>query len=265
MNAYIVDTTLRYMVQNDNITFKSSRKVRIAKLLDSMGVHQIEAGIPALSFEEMKSVNKIIELGLKSKVSSWNRLNSEDIEKSIECGAEIIHISIPSSNSLIFNKLGTTKEWVVDNLRRCTARCVEKGFKVTIGFEDASRAEMPFLLMLAASAFIEGAQVIRYIDAIGDLTREMIFERISEIKSSLPVEIEMYAHNGLGMAVANSIAAIRAGAVYVDCMSGCTDKYACNCDMLQFIKSVRACLGLCGSFDLGKVRETQTEIAAILG
>lgn len=264
MDVNIVDTTLRDGEQRPGIALKLAEKVHIARLLDSIGVYQIEAGIPAMGGEEKKSVQKIAELGLKCKVSSWNRLNMNDVEKSMECGTEIIHISVPSSDIQIESKLGKTREWVVDNLRRCTARCVEKGFTVTIGLEDASRTEMPFLLKLAASAFIEGVHVVRYADTVGILARQTVFECIAAIKSALPVEIEMHAHNDLGMAVANSVAAIRAGAVLVDCTVGGIGERAGNCDLLQFIKSARACLGLCGSFDLKKVREIQTEIAGIV-
>lgn len=264
MDVNIVDTTLRDGEQRAGIALKLADKVHIAGLLDSIGVYQIEAGIPAMGGEEKKSVKKIAELGLKCKVSSWNRLNTSDIEKSMECGTEIIHISVPSSDIQIEKKLGKTREWVVDNLRRCTSRCVEKGYVVTIGLEDASRAEMPFLLKLAATAFAEGVQVVRYADTVGILARQTVFECITAMRTALPVKIEMHAHNDLGMAVANSVAAIMAGASLVDCTAGGIGERAGNCDLLKFIKSARACLGLCGSFDLEKVREIQTEIAAIV-
>jgi homocitrate synthase NifV len=264
MDANIVDTTLRDGEQRAGIALKLAEKVHIARLLDSIGIYQIEAGIPAMGGEEKKSVQRIAGLGLKCRISSWNRLSMSDIEKSMECGTEIIHISVPSSDIQIESKLGKTREWVVDNLRRCTSRCVEKGFTVTMGLEDASRADMPFLLKLAASAFAEGVQVVRYADTVGIQVRQAVFECISAIRSALPVEVEMHAHNDLGMAVANSVAAVRAGAALVDCTVGGIGERAGNCDLLQFIKSARACLGLCGCFDLKKVREVQAEILGII-
>lgn len=264
MGVNIVDTTLRDGEQRAGIALKLAEKVHIARLLDSLGIYQIEAGIPAMGGEEKKSVQKIAALGLKCRISSWNRLNEGDIEKSMECGAGIIHISVPSSDIQITGKLGKTREWVVDNLRRYTAMCVEKGFEVSIGLEDASRAEMPFILRLAASAFAEGVQLVRYADTVGILSRQTVFENIAAIRSALPVEMEMHAHNDLGMAVANSVAAVRAGAVLVDCTVGGIGERAGNCDLLQFIKSARACLGLCSGFDLKRVREVQTEIARII-
>ncbi len=264
MDTRIVDTTLRDGEQKAGIALRTSDKIKIAEILDKIGVYQIEAGIPAMGGDEKKSVRKIAELGLKSRISSWNRLNLSDITGSMECGVDIIHISVPSSNIQIISKLNKSKDWVVDNLRRCINYCREKGFEVTVGLEDASRADHDYLLYLISVAFTEGVQRIRYADTVGVLTRSRIYDEIRKIKAEVDVEIEMHAHNDLGMAVANTISAVKAGGDYVDCTVGGIGERAGNCDLLEFIKAAKLCMGICSHYNLQKVKEAQREVMAII-
>ena len=264
MDVRIVDTTLKDRELSAGAVVGALKKARIAKLLDSIGVYQIEAGVAALGTEEIKGIRRISDLGLKSKISVWSRLDMGDIEKAGECRPDIVSISVPASNARIENSPGKTRGWVLENLRRCVARCVEKELAVTVGLEDAPKADMPFLLILAAAAFSEGAKTIRYYDLEGITDRRRIFESIAAVKAAVPAEIEMSARNRLGMAVANSIAAVRAGAGRVDCSAAGPGGKGGNCSLLDFIKSARACLGLCGGFDLRMVKDARTEIARII-
>ena len=260
----IVDTTLRDGEQKAGIALGLKEKVRIAKVLDSIGIYQIEAGIPAMGGEEKKSVQKIAELGLKSRVSAWNRLKLEDIRQSMETGAQIIHISVPSSNIQLYLKLRKDKDWVIDNLKRCVSYCREKGFEVTVGLEDASRADFSFLLQLVSAAFLEGAERVRYADTVGILYRQKIFDEIKAIKSHVDVDLEIHTHNDFGMAVANSIWAAEAGARYVDCTVGGVGERAGNCNFLQFMLAARACLGAFKYVDIGYLEENEKEIMGII-
>lgn len=260
----IVDTTLRDGEQKAGIALGIEKKVQIAKVLDSLGIYQIEAGIPAMGGEEKKSIQKIVELGLKSRISAWNRMHIKDIRQSIECGAQIIHISVPSSNIQLESKLKKSKNWVVDNLRRCISYCREKGFEVTVGLEDASRADFRFLLQLAAVALLEGAGRVRYADTVGVLYRQKIFDEIKNVKSQINIDLEIHAHNDLGMAVANSISAVEAGVRYVDCTIGGIGERAGNCDYVRFVVAAKACLGLFKDVDTKYIIKKQKEIMGII-
>ncbi len=264
MDICIVDTTLRDGEQKAGIALRSGDKISIARILDRLGIFQIEAGIPAMGGEEKKSVSKIAGLGLRCKVSAWNRLNLSDITHSMECGVGIVHISVPSSDIQIKSKLGKSREWVADTLKKCVSYCMEKDFAVTLGLEDASRADPAFLLQIIASALIEGVQRVRYADTIGILTRSRINEQIRSIKDKVNIDIEMHAHNDLGMAVANSLSAVKAGAGFVDCTIGGIGERAGNCDMLKFIRAARACFGICSQYTMKDVKDAQKEVMGII-
>jgi homocitrate synthase NifV len=264
MKLKIVDTTMRDGEQMAGKALKADQKIMIAKLLDSIGIYQIEAGIPAMGGEEKKSVERIASLGLKSRISSWNRLNTTDIALSMECGVDNIHLSVPSSDIQIIYKLKKSREWVIDNLRRCVALCRDKGFPVTIGLEDASRADREFIFQLLEYAVSEGVRVVRYADTVGILNRRKTFEEFHAIRSKYDIQLEIHAHNDFGLAVPNSLAAVQAGAEFVSCTAGGIGERAGNCSLLEFVKAAVMFINQCNDFDLEQIKEVQKEILMVM-
>lgn len=264
MNVYVVDTTLRDGEQKAGIALGINEKVQIAKLLDAVGVYQIEAGIPAMGEEEKQSIKKMIALGLKCKISTWNRLNLEDIKQSLDCGADILHISIPSSDLQIQTKLKKDRSWIVEQLKRCIAYLQNKDCEITIGLEDASRADLNFLLQILSLAYAEGITRARYADTVGILDRGRIYDEIKAIRNHINMDIEIHTHNDMGMAVSNALAAVKGGALFVDCTVGGIGERAGNCNYLQFIKAAKTCLGAFPALDESKLLETQEKIYRII-
>jgi homocitrate synthase NifV len=248
MKIKIVDTTLREGEQRPGIALRPSEKINIAKMLSAVGTNQIEAGIPAMGSDEKKYIMKL-----------------NDIKDSIECSPDIIHISVPSSDIQINRKLQKNRIWVEENLKRCIAYAKDKGCEVTIGLEDASRAELEYLLKLIGTSYSMGIKRIRYADTVGILYRQRIFDHIVKIKNQFKnIDVEIHTHNDLGMAVSNSISAVKAGAVYVDCTIGGIGERAGNCDYLKFVTAARAIHGLCSDVDLKKVHIIQKNILKII-
>ncbi len=260
----IVDTTLRDGEQKAGIALSIDEKIQIARILNEVGIYQIEAGIPAMEGDEKKSIQEIVKLNLKSKISTWNRININDIRHSFECEPDIIHISVPTSDIQIKYKLGKDKMWVIDNLKRCISFAFERGYEVTVGLEDASRADFRFLLRIIAIAFLEGVKRVRYADTVGILYRQKIFKDITDIKSQINMDIEIHAHNDLGMAVANSISAVKAGAVFVDCTIGGIGERAGNCDYVEFIRSAKGCLNIWKNINIKDIIEVNNSIMKII-
>ncbi|TYQ16485.1 UNVERIFIED_CONTAM: homocitrate synthase NifV [Acetivibrio alkalicellulosi] len=266
MIVKIVDTTLRDGEQRAGIVLRQSEKVQIAKMLDYIGIHQIEAGIPAMGGEEKNSIYEIMALGLNSRISTWNRMNINDLKDSIDCNPHSIHISIPSSDIQLEHKLGKDRDWVIENMRKCISFVRDKGFEVSIGLEDASRADFDFILRIIREADILGVRRVRYADTVGILYRYKICEEIDKIKRQFKdIELEIHAHNDLGMAVSNSIGAVRGGATYVDCTIGGIGERAGNCDFLKFVSSAKDILGVCKKYNLKKIVKTQKSILKIIG
>ncbi|HBP66228.1 MAG TPA: homoaconitate hydratase, partial [Desulfosporosinus sp.] len=109
----IVDTTLRDGEQTAGVVFSNQEKLRIARLLDELGVDQIEAGVPVMGGYEKQAISDIVKLGLKSSIMGWNRAVISDIEASLACGVDAVAISISTSDIHIDHKLMTTREDVL--------------------------------------------------------------------------------------------------------------------------------------------------------
>lgn len=238
MEINLVDTTLRDGEQKAGVALDMQQKIEIAKILNSMGVFQIEAGIAIMGGYEKASIKKIVELGLKSKISSWNRINLKDIKQSIDCNVDIIHISIPASDIQIKYNLKKSKKWIIDNLRRCIDYAKSREYEVTVGLEDASRADMKFLIELCSVVYKEGVKRVRYADTVGILYPRKAYEDVRTIIEKVPVEIEIHTHNDFGMAEANSIGAIKGGAKYIDTTIGGIGERAGNCNYIKFLSAL---------------------------
>jgi len=119
----IVDTTLRDGEQMAGVELGFNEKIEIAKIIASKDVYQIEAGTPAMGGDEKRSIEKLMSLGLKSKISAWNRMNINDINHSIDCRVDIIHISVPISDIQIKWKLGRDRIWVINEMKRSVILC----------------------------------------------------------------------------------------------------------------------------------------------
>ena len=232
----IIDTTLRDGEQQAGIVFSVEDKLRIAQYLDSLNIYQIEAGVPAMGGEEKESVRQIAALGLKSKISAWNRLNLKDIQHSMDCGVAVIHISVPASDLQIAHKLKKSREWVKARLEQCIQFAHNESYEVTVGFEDATRADLDFLLQLCAVCREKGVKAVRYADTLGIAVPSKIYETVRALKEFSGLEIGIHAHNDLGMALANSVAALAAGATFVDCTLNGIGERAGNCDYYKFAK-----------------------------
>jgi len=214
-NIKIVDTTLRDGEQTAGVVFANREKVRIARLLDEIGVHQIEAGIPVMGGDEKKAVKEIVKLGLKASIMGWNRAVISDIQHSIDCGVDAVAISISTSDIHIEHKLRTSREWVLESMIKCIEFAKKEGMYISVNAEDASRSDMDFLVKFATEAKNAGANRLRYCDTIGILDPFMSFDRIETLRDRVGIDIEMHTHNDFGMATANALAGVKAGATHV--------------------------------------------------
>lgn len=232
---YIVDTTLRDGEQSPGIALRIEDKVKIAALLDKLGVYEIEAGTPILSEAEEESICRIIENKNSAKISVWSRMNINDVKASIRCKPDIIHIGTPVSYIQIYSKLKKNKGWVVKNVLECVEVAKSQNIDVTVGLEDASRSDIGFLLSIIKELKNAGVNTIRVADTVGVLTPKRTKELIETIRSNSDIRIEMHVHNDLGMAVANSIVGARAGADLIDCTLFGIGERTGNCNLYDFV------------------------------
>jgi len=226
---YLLDSTLRDGEQAPGVCFSVEQKLRIAALLDSYGVHQIEAGIPAASEQEKKSIAKIMENRKNAVISAWARLVPSDIKHAIDVRPDIIHIGVPVSRR--------DRDLVIEQLRACLNLIDKSGIPASVGFQDAFRSEAEFMITVAKILLDFGVARIRLADTVGIASPSLCRKALKDISEKLGgrAELGIHTHNDLGMAVANTIEAAKAGCLYADVTVGGIGERAGNCDLAQLV------------------------------
>ena len=240
----IDDTTLRDGEQTAGVVFSRDEKVRIARMLDEIGVGELECGIPAMGREEQAAVRTLVELGLKARLITWNRATVADIQASLATGVGAVDISLSVSDLHLANKLSKDRAWVKEQLKCALGFAKEHDLYVSVGGEDASRADLAFLAELMELARGMGADRFRYCDTLGILDSFTTFANVSYLRRRVPeLDIEVHTHNDLGMATANAIAGIKAGARFVNTTVNGLGERAGNAALEEVVMALKHACG----------------------
>jgi homocitrate synthase NifV len=257
----ICDTTLRDGEQAAGIVFANLEKIRIAKLLDELGVQQLEVGIPAMGGDEKKSIKRIASLGLESSILGWNRASIEDISHSIDCDVDSVAISMSSSDIHIEHKLRKSREWVLERLVEGIEYAKDHGLYVSANAEDSSRADKEFLIKFAQTAKGAGAQRLRYCDTLGILEPRRTFETIKVLVDYVKIPVEMHTHNDFGMATANAIAGVRGGATFISTTVLGIGERTGNSPLEEVVMAAKHLLNVDTGIDTKRFREIAEYVA----
>jgi homocitrate synthase NifV len=238
-----VDTTLRDGEQTAGVVFANHEKLEIARMLDELGIDQLEVGIPAMGGDEREAIKSIVKAGLSASIMAWNRANIEDIKESLDCGVDAVAISISTSDIHIKNKLKKSREWVLEQMAKCTEFAKSQGVYVSVNAEDASRTDMEFLVKFAREAKEAGADRLRFCDTLGILNPFKTARMVGELVEKTGIPVEMHTHNDLGMATANALAGLEAGATYVGVTVNGLGERAGNAPLEEVVMALKYAMG----------------------
>ncbi|MBC7334775.1 MAG: homocitrate synthase [Clostridia bacterium] len=261
----ICDTTLRDGEQTAGVVFSNHEKLRIAKMLADVGVHQIEAGIPVMGGDEKQVIRQIVDAGLNSSIMGWNRAVIDDIRHSLDCGVDAVAISISTSDIHIEHKLHSTRERVIADMAAACEFAKKHNLYVSVNAEDASRSDMGFLLEFARVAREAGADRLRFCDTVGCLDPFTAYDRVKTIIDTVGIEVEMHMHNDFGMATANTLAGLRAGATYAGVTVVGLGERAGNAALEEVVMALKHLLGVDLGFKTEKFREIAEYVARASG
>jgi isopropylmalate/homocitrate/citramalate synthase len=212
----LYDNTLREGEQPPGVVFNSDEKLEIAQMLDEFGMHWANIGFPAVSPEERATCERIAKAGLKKmKLAGLARLTPEDIDVGIDCGLQLIAVFLGISDTHLNDKLHISEAEALKRLEDGIRRCKDRGVMCSFGAEDGSRTPITRLLKAFQVAADAGCDYLVFADTVGVLTPSSTYKIISVLKPLLKAPIGLHFHDDLGLAHANSLAGLEAGAEMV--------------------------------------------------
>jgi homocitrate synthase NifV len=245
----LVDTTLRDGHQAPGLALSPATRIRLGEALDRAGVDRIEAGSPAMGATEIETVRRLKGAVRHAEISVWSRLNLDDVSASLAAGPDIVHICFPISERQTRTKLRLGWRKTAELLERAVNLCARKGYPVSVGLEDFSRASSERLEKAIALLLKLNLQDVRLPDTVGILTPLRTRELVLLFKGR-GFNVEFHAHNDLGIADANSLVAALAGAAMVDTTLGGIGERAGNSSLSGFVELATHARGLRFKVDL---------------
>ncbi len=264
---HFMDITLRDGEQAVGVIFTRREKAQIANLLAGIGVEAIEAGFPALGVEEKSCVKGVMDAapklpsGIPLEVYAFSRTRREDVQAAAECGVYGVLLSISTSAIQIERKFHQSQAWVMDQMAAAIDEARQCGLRFIVSAEDASRTDLDFLTRFYQQAESLGAEMVRYCDSLGMDDPFRAYQRIRQLRAGLRIPIQMHTHNDFGMATANAIAGLRAGAGAVAASIGGLGERAGNSPLEEVAMSLMHLYGVDMDIDTTRFREVAEYVA----
>lgn len=211
----IIDSTLRSGEQTAGVVFSKNEKIRIARILDEIGVPELEVGVPSIAESERETIRGILKLNLNCKIFGYCEADPKEIAYCAECGLKNVVITAFTSDGQIKEKYERSKSNLISKLKDTIKEIKNNNMNFIISAEDGTRADLELILQIIHIAKNKGALRVRICDSVGAFDPFKTFLRINTILSTVDFPLEVHTKNNFGMATANGLAAIRAGATSI--------------------------------------------------
>lgn len=261
----VFDTTLRDGEQTPGVSLVPEEKLKIARALDKLGVDVIEAGFPITSKGEQEGVRLIARSGLDAEVCALARAERNDIDIAIACEVKSVHVFLASSDIHLKHKLHLTREMMLKKATEAVRYAKSFGLTVEFSPEDSTRTELPFFRRVVRAVSDAGIDRLDIPDTVGTATPDKIATYVQASRSVSDVLVSVHCHNDYGLAVANSISGILAGAQQAHLTVNGIGERAGNTSLEEFVVSCQNLYGLRTSVNTGLLYETSRLVSGLTG
>ncbi len=262
----LYDTTLRDGEQTVGVVLDAEQKLEIARLLDELGIDRIEAGFPRVSQDDWDAVERIAAAGLRAEVWAFSRAVPADLEALAELGVGHSVIESPISD-LKLDAIGVSRETMLERITGAMRFAAEHGIHAAFFGVDSTRAEPDFYRAVYSAAVEAGAREVVVVDTLGiaapEAVADLVGSTVELVGSEVPVHF--HGHNDFGLATASAVAAVRAGATWVQGTINGMGERAGNANLGEVALTLRALYGVESNLRLDRVRAVSERVRELSG
>jgi methanogen homocitrate synthase len=261
--VHVYDTTLRDGEQMPGVAFSQEEKIAIAQALDETRIPEIEAGFPSVSETEFESIRTILDLGLDADVSVLSRCCEPDLDKVRRLDVDLVMIFIATSDIHMRDKLRMERQQVTDKLSHALDYCRDHDIPFSFSSEDTTRSDLGFVRDVNWMAVERGARRIGVTDTVGCATPDAMGHIVGFLKEDLPCYMSVHCHNDFGLANANAVAGVMAGATHVAVTVNGIGERAGNVPLQEFVLTMEAMYNVSTGMDLTKLKGLSDLVAKV--
>jgi len=262
----LYDTTLRDGEQTVGVVLSPEDKLAIATALSAAGIDRIEAGFPRVSEDDTRAISLILEAGLDAEIWGFSRAVRADVEALVELGLQSSVIESPISDGKLA-ALGVSRDSMLERIRSAVSFAAEQGIRVAFFGVDSTRADLEFVRRVYENAVEAGAKEVVVVDTLGIATPEAAAFLVGDVAERLDYEVPVHwhGHDDFGLATAAAIAAVQAGATWVQGTVNGMGERAGNADLVEVALALEALYGIPTRLRLERTRKLARLVSELAG